>query len=140
MKTLKKIYFSLKWLNPLRKRHPLVVWDLSNTLLTFRTGHKQGLLWSHGSWICNYLCNQCLSLLMLWVQIPLRQGVMKFVCDLQQVGGFLWVLRFPPPINWPQQYNWNIVESGIKHHVTLDINKCLVSRSLHIKNNLQQQG
>ena len=30
----------------------------------------------------------------------------KFVSDLQQVGGFLRVLR----------YNWNIVESGIKHH------------------------
>jgi hypothetical protein len=24
--------------------------------------------------------------------------VIKFVSDLQQVGGFLWVLRFPPPI------------------------------------------
>jgi hypothetical protein len=32
---------------------------------------------------------------------------------LRQVGGFLW---FPPPINWPPRYNWNIVESGIKHH------------------------
>ena len=25
-----------------------------------------------GSWIYNYLCNQCLSPLMLWVQIPFR--------------------------------------------------------------------
>ena len=32
----------------------------------------------------------------------------KFVSDLRQVGGFLGVLRFPPPIN--------IVESGVKHH------------------------
>jgi hypothetical protein len=24
--------------------------------------------------------------------------VIKFVSDLRQVGGFLWVLRFPPPI------------------------------------------
>ena len=29
------------------------------------------LLWSYGSWIYNYLCNQCLSPLMLWVPIPL---------------------------------------------------------------------
>jgi hypothetical protein len=29
-------------------------------------------LWSHGSWIYNYLCNQCLSPLMLWVWILLR--------------------------------------------------------------------
>jgi hypothetical protein len=35
--------------------------------------------------------------------------VIKFVSDLRQVGGFLKVLRFPPPIKPP--YNWNIVES-----------------------------
>ena len=34
---------------------------------------KRGLLWpwSYGSWIYNYLCNRCLSPLMLWFQIPL---------------------------------------------------------------------
>jgi len=29
--------------------------------------------WSYGSWIYNYLCNWCLSPLMLWVRIPLRK-------------------------------------------------------------------
>jgi len=33
------------------------------------------------------------------------QGVqhyeIKFVSDLQHVGGFLWVLQFPPPIKLP---------------------------------------
>ena len=29
-------------------------------------------LWSYGSWIYNYLCNQCLSPLMLWVRILIR--------------------------------------------------------------------
>jgi hypothetical protein len=29
-------------------------------------------LWSYGSWIYNYLCNQYLSSLMLWVQISIR--------------------------------------------------------------------
>jgi len=28
--------------------------------------------WSYGSWIYNYLCNQCLSPLILWVQISIR--------------------------------------------------------------------
>ena len=28
--------------------------------------------WSYGSWIYNYLCNQCLSPLMLWVRITIR--------------------------------------------------------------------
>ena len=33
--------------------------------------------WSYGSWIHNYLCNQCLSSLTLWVWIPLKWGVLK---------------------------------------------------------------
>ena len=33
--------------------------------------------------------------------------------DLGQVGGFIRVFRFPSP-----RYNWNIVESGIKHYKT----------------------
>jgi hypothetical protein len=36
--------------------------------------------------------------------------------DLRQVGGFLRVLRFPPPINWTPRYIWNIALRGIKHH------------------------
>ena len=33
--------------------------------------------------------------------------VIKFVSDLRQVGGFLWVLRFPPPIKLTAtMYNW----------------------------------
>ena len=35
-----------------------------------------------GSWIYNYLCNQCLSPLTLWVRIPLRRGVLvTTLCD-----------------------------------------------------------
>jgi hypothetical protein len=30
------------------------------------------LLWSCGRWIYNYLCNQCLSPLMLWIRISIR--------------------------------------------------------------------
>jgi hypothetical protein len=36
----------------------------------------------YGSWIDNYLCNQCLSPMKLWVQIPLRRGVLDTtLCD-----------------------------------------------------------
>ena len=28
----------------------------------------------------------------------IQHNTIKFVSDLRQVGGFLWVLRFPPPI------------------------------------------
>jgi hypothetical protein len=38
--------------------------------------------WSYGSWIYNYLSNQYLSPLTLWVRIPLRQGVLDTtLCD-----------------------------------------------------------
>ena len=46
--------------------------------------------------------------------------MLKFVSDLRQVGGFLRVIRFPPPIKLTAAihfvYKWNIVESGVKHH------------------------
>ena len=38
--------------------------------------------WSYGSWIYNYLCNQCLSPLTLWVWIPLMVSVLDTtLCD-----------------------------------------------------------
>jgi len=42
--------------------------------------------------------------------------VIKFVSDLQQVGGILCVLRFSAPIKLTARYNWNIAESGVNHH------------------------
>ena len=40
------------------------------------------LLWSHVTWVYYYLCSQCLSHLRLWVQIPLRWGVLDVtLCD-----------------------------------------------------------
>ena len=48
-----------------------------------------------------------------------EQGVqhymIKFVSDLRW---FSPVTRFPPPIKRRIQHNWNIVESGVKHHKT----------------------
>jgi hypothetical protein len=36
--------------------------------------------WSYGGWIHNYLCNQCLLPLMLWVRLPLRARSIT-LCD-----------------------------------------------------------
>ena len=49
-------------------------------------------LWSHGSWICNYLCNQYLSPLKLWVRIPLRWDVLDKTCNkvCQWLAAGLW--------------------------------------------------
>ena len=64
--------------------------------------------WSYGSWIYNSMCNQCLSPLKVWVRTPLLAGCARYI--IQQVGVFfLRVLRFLP------RYNWNSVESGVKH-------------------------
>ena len=38
-----------------------------------------------------------------WSWWGVQHYVIKFVSDLRQIGGFLWVVWFPP------RYNWNIV-------------------------------
>ena len=62
---------------------------------------------SYGSWIYNYLCNQCLHCITTndvssnsthGEVYSIQHYVVKFVSDLQ-VSGFLQVLWFPPPIN-----------------------------------------
>jgi hypothetical protein len=41
-----------------------------------------GPSWPYGSRIYNYLCNQCLSPLKLWVWTPLRRGILDTtLCD-----------------------------------------------------------
>ena len=91
-----------------------------------------GPSWSYDSWIFNYLCNHYLLPLNLWVRTSSRQGVLdkhygiKFDSNLWHVGGFFRVLRFPPPI-----YNWNMIKSGVKQHVSKRIVvllKCLLSK------------
>jgi len=91
----------------------------------YKTRHVQGPLWSwsYGSWIYNYLCNQCIALLTLWVRISLmasctRYNIITFFSDLSQVDGLSGHSGFLHQQNLPQRYNWNIVESGVKHHST----------------------
>jgi hypothetical protein len=51
---------------------------ISNEMLIRSTLFQTNML----SWIFNYLCNQCLSPLMLWVQTPLIWGVLNTtLCD-----------------------------------------------------------
>ena len=60
--------------------------------------------WSYESWIYSCLYNQCLSPQTLWVKsrpgevYSMQHYVIKFVSVLQQVCGFLWVLRCTPLI------------------------------------------
>ena len=67
----------------------------------------------------NYLCNQYLSPLALWVRISLIARCTRYniICDNDcqwlAACGFL---RFPPIIKLTARYKWNIVEDGVKHH------------------------
>jgi hypothetical protein len=52
--------------------------------------------WSYGSWIYNYLCNQCLSLLKLWVRIQLRRGVLDTIlCNILSLTCGRSVIQLP---------------------------------------------
>jgi hypothetical protein len=53
--------------------------------------------WSYGSWIYNYLCNQCLSPLMLWVRISIR-AMCTTLCDkvCQRLATGRWFSAGPP--------------------------------------------
>jgi hypothetical protein len=74
--------------------------------------------WSYGSWIYNYLCNQCLSPITMWVRGVLDTTLCNKVCQWLATG--CWFSPGTPvsSINKtePSWYNWNCVESGIKHH------------------------
>ena len=68
---------------------------------------QQGQSWSrsYGIWIFNYLVQSVAITTKVVSSNPvhdevysIQHYVIKFVSDLQQVGGFLPVLRFPPPI------------------------------------------
>ena len=99
--------------------------------------------WSYGWLIYNYLCNQCLSPLTLWVRSRpfmarcmylIQHYVIKFVSYLRQIGTFLSVYSgFLHQWNWPPQYSWNIVESGFEHHSP---NPCIS----HIPNWVYNEG
>ena len=57
------------------------------------------LSWSSGGWIYNYLCNQCLSPLTLWVRISLRRGLLDItLCDkvYQWLATGRWFSPEPP--------------------------------------------
>ena len=80
-------------------------------------------LWSYGSWINNYLCNQCLSPLKLWVRISLRRGVLDTtLCDKAWQWLTLATGRWFSPVN--------PVSSSIKTDC-LDIAEILVKVALN---------
>ena len=78
--------------------------------------------WSYGSWIYDYLCNQCLSPLMLWIRISIRARFTT-LCDkvCQRLATGQWSSPGPPVSSTNKTDRHDIteyVENGIKHHQT----------------------
>jgi hypothetical protein len=66
-------------------RNPIVHYLILNQLKTWwplppKITRRPSWPWSYGSWIYNYICNQCLSPLMLWVRILIRERCTT-LCD-----------------------------------------------------------
>jgi hypothetical protein len=114
IETMLQQMFYYRIINKLTK---ILFWYLILSLLS----EGPSWSWSYGSWIYNYLCNQYLSPLMLWVRISIRARCTT-LCDKDchwLVTGWWFFSRssgFLHQSNWPSRYNWNIVESGVKHH------------------------
>ena len=102
-------------------------WDKNYHLLSIRVRlvsvHSEGPLWSwsYGSWIYNYLCNQCLSQLTFEPHLQtrcIRYNIMWWslwiTCNRSVV--FYSQYGFLHKLNSPPRYNWNIFESSVKHH------------------------
>ena len=74
-------------------------------------------LWSYGSWIYNYLCNQCISPLTLWVRIPVRRGVLDTtLCDkvCQCLAAGQWFSLGTPVSSTNKTYLHDITEMLLK--------------------------
>ena len=77
-----------------------------------------------------------ISSLTLWVWIPYREGVLDTTLSFSVI--FSGYTSFLHQLNGPPQYNWNIVESGVKHHNPNPIMFLFVKISL-IKKNLNRK-
>ena len=72
-------------------------WSLSSDDVVIVYMFVKGPPWSYGSRIYNYLCNQCLSPLMLWVRISIRARYTT-LCDTfcQWLATGRWFSPGPP--------------------------------------------
>ena len=102
--------------------------------------HLEDWSWSYDSWIYNYLCNQCLSSLMLWVWIPLRQVVLDTtlcdkVCQLLATGW--WFSPGTPVSSTNKTDRHDITEILFKvalNTMILDFSWCIWDQVILIRN------
>ena len=74
-------------------------------------------LWSYDSWIYNYLCNQYLSPLTLWVLISFRRyKICDKVCQWLVTGRWFSPVPSASSTNKTDHHDILVTESGIEHH------------------------
>ena len=65
-----------------RKNHWFLPLHHIEVQLYYWSSYGSSLSWLYDSWNYNYLCNQCLSSLTLWVRIPLERSMLNTtLCD-----------------------------------------------------------
>ena len=99
-----RIFF---WLNN-EQNDRISIWIYYTDYNTTNIGETV-VAWSYGSWIYNYICNQCLSPLMLWVRISVRARYTTWcykVCQWLATGR--WFSPAPPVSSTN--------ETGVKQH------------------------
>jgi hypothetical protein len=82
---------------------------ISNWLKCYFFTLCRGPSWLYGSWIYNYLCNQCLSPLKLWVRTPFMVS-----CTQYNIMSDLWHKTKPPTTLCPFSHLYNDV--GHRQH------------------------
>jgi hypothetical protein len=99
----------------------------SNVYLLYQIRYRgPSWQWSYGSWIYNYLCNQCISPLMLWVRIAIRTRCTTLcnkVCQWLATG--LWFSLGPPvsPINKTDSHDIAVIVLRVAFNIINQANK-----------------
>ena len=96
---------------------PFQTWNIHQKIFLEICKVQQGpsWLWSYGSWIYNYLCNQCLSPLKLWVRISIRASC-TLLCDklCQWLATCRWFFPGPPVSSTNKIDHHDITETSLK--------------------------
>jgi len=105
-------------------------------MLPLHTFKRTSWSCSYGSWIYNYLCNQCLSPLKLWVQTPFTERWLDTtLCDkvCQWLAEGWWFSPGTPVSSTNKTDHQDIIESGIKHHKPNQIVFVIIFSSMESK-------
>jgi hypothetical protein len=80
--------------------------------------------WSYGSWIYNYLCNQCLSLLTLWVRTLFMTKCTRYnILEVNHCDRKYYIFKFPPNcthiivLRFGLDFVWFIVFNAIFNNI-----------------------